>query len=346
MATHQPLERGLLVLGVVVDVQVGPPLEPRDDEVDHRFERDLLLRVVVAPEGVEHRRAALVDLDDAEEVLEPLVTDERVALEVEEQVAGGRLGQEAQPAVGLRLEQFVGALPGATLDDLEPRLLAEPLGRGRSHAARPDVRRSVGEFLDRRDAGVGELAGLVAPHPGDEAQVVVVAPAAVAHVRPAAQRAVADRVGVGLGVRGERRLELGLHRAVVGGELPQREGPSLHGAEPDVDVIRWVSLDPGDVLGVRGELEQRGGLNLPGELRVLDLVAPRPEVARSVGFTRKSANPIHRPSKNVAWKMTSTPACIASTVRRSSSASSAALTFSSPRSISTTSSPRPFRSAR
>lgn len=225
------------------------------------------------------------------------------------------------------------------VDDLESRLLAEPLGRGGSHAARPDVGRSVGELLDRRDAGVGELAGLVAPHPGDEAQVVVVAPAAVAHARPAAQRAVADRVRVGLGVGGERRLELGSHRAVVGGELPQREGASLHGAEPDVDVVRWVSLDPGDVLGVRGELEQRRGLDLPGELRVLDPVAPRCEVARSVDLHEEVRTPIHRPSKNVAWKVTSTPACIASTVRRSSSVSSAALTFSSPRSISTTSSP-------
>ena len=55
---HQALERGGLVVGVVVDVQARKPPRALDHEVDERFERTALLCAVVRPEGLELRLAA------------------------------------------------------------------------------------------------------------------------------------------------------------------------------------------------------------------------------------------------------------------------------------------------
>ena len=87
---HEPAERGALVAGVVVDVQVGVDAAARLDPVDEALERGLLAGAVEAPDDLVARLAA-VAVAPAEEVLEParrLV--ERVALEVEPDVALGR----------------------------------------------------------------------------------------------------------------------------------------------------------------------------------------------------------------------------------------------------------------
>ena len=85
VAPHEPAKRGDLVGRVVVDVQVGVALEPLVDEVDELLERGALGVVVVRVQ----RREVAVDVEDPPEVLEPaLGVPERVALEVEEEVAG------------------------------------------------------------------------------------------------------------------------------------------------------------------------------------------------------------------------------------------------------------------
>ena len=135
MQAHQPLERGRLVVRVVVDVQVGVALEPLVHEVDELLERALLLRAVVAPEGVKPR-LALVDRDRAEQVLEPVLV-ERVALHVEEEVAlGGRRQEREAPAL-LGLEQLVRGRAGAALVELQARLIGEA---SRTWPARPSAR--------------------------------------------------------------------------------------------------------------------------------------------------------------------------------------------------------------
>ena len=69
----------------MVDVQVGETREPLVDEVDEGLERDALRVVVVRVQ----RREVAVDVEDPPEVLErALGVPERVALEVEEEVAG------------------------------------------------------------------------------------------------------------------------------------------------------------------------------------------------------------------------------------------------------------------
>ncbi len=113
VAAHQPLERGDLVGGVVVDVQVGVAREPLVHEVDERLERDPLGLVVVRVERLE----VAVDVEDPPEVLERAVgVPERVALEVEEEVAGRGVGQEREAGFGLRLEEPVGVVAGLARD--------------------------------------------------------------------------------------------------------------------------------------------------------------------------------------------------------------------------------------
>ena len=69
----------------MVDVHVGVAREPLVDEVDELLERGALGVVVVRVQ----RREVAVDVEDPPEVLEPaLGVPERVALEVEEEVAG------------------------------------------------------------------------------------------------------------------------------------------------------------------------------------------------------------------------------------------------------------------
>ena len=84
VATHQPLQRGHLVGREVVHVHVGLGVEPIDHEVDERLERPPLLVGRVGPEVA----VPAVGIDHAEEVLKPPVGGPRVALQVEEQVAG------------------------------------------------------------------------------------------------------------------------------------------------------------------------------------------------------------------------------------------------------------------
>jgi len=74
----------------VVDVQARVAREPLADEVDELLERPPLGVAVVRPEG-----AVAVGVADAPEVLEPAARlPERVALDVEEEVAAGRRREE------------------------------------------------------------------------------------------------------------------------------------------------------------------------------------------------------------------------------------------------------------
>src|SRR5438105_10928119 len=106
--------------------------QARVDEVDEVLEHPLLLAAIVRPEGGEARLAA-ADLGHAEEVLEAAVgLPERVALDVEEEVARRRLWEQAEAALGLEREELVDVLVRPAEPELElglPPELRE--GRGR-----------------------------------------------------------------------------------------------------------------------------------------------------------------------------------------------------------------------
>ena len=78
-----------------------------------------------------------VDVEDAPEVLEPAArVPERVALEVEEEVARRRIGQQREAALRLRLEQDVAVASGLARRELELGLLADARERVRRKAGR------------------------------------------------------------------------------------------------------------------------------------------------------------------------------------------------------------------
>ena len=76
----------------------------------------------MGPEGVVGR-SAVHRLDDAEEVLEPVLAGEGVSLHVEEQVARRRVGKSSQTQAGLhRLDELVADVTRRPLLDLETGL--------------------------------------------------------------------------------------------------------------------------------------------------------------------------------------------------------------------------------
>ena len=141
-----------------------------------------------------------------------------------------------------------------------------------------------GELLEGRDAGAAHAkrSGALA-HAGDEAEWSSAIALRVAALGPAAERAVVDRVRVGVARRGgDLGEEPLLDPAVVGVELREPEAVLLAGAEDDVDPLGLAALEASDLLAVEAELEEEVGLGAAGELRVGDLVAPVAEVGRAV----------------------------------------------------------------
>ena len=269
VAAHQPLERGDLVGGVVVDVQVGVAREPLVHEVDEALERDPLRLVVVRVERLE----VAVDVEDPPEVLEPAArVPERVALEVEEEVAGRGVGQEREARLRLRLQEPVIVHAGLARVQLELGLLAVLRPAVRVDPGRHGLGGRAPELRERRDPGGGELLDLRPVDPGDAREVVDLVPARVADGLEVADRAVVDRVRLGRRRVGDEALEPRADAPVVGGELDRAEGLLLARAEQDVNVLRLAPLDERELLVVEEELEDVGGLRGARELGVERLV--------------------------------------------------------------------------
>ena len=117
-----------------------------------------------------------VGLEEAEQVVEPVVERVRVALEVEEQVARDRAAAAiAEAALGLDRRQQLVKQPSvlaAPALDLDPRLLADPLERA---APVPSSGGSNGigsgaELDERVDAACHQRLPLPAADPGDQAR--------------------------------------------------------------------------------------------------------------------------------------------------------------------------------
>ena len=144
-------------------------------------------------------------LEDAEQVLDAVVERERVALDVEEQVAGRRLRQHEEAAVrheravvvALGLEELVARLSLVLALDLDPRLLADALER---RLAADPLRASASHGQPstasrRRVATPRSLSARRWPRgdAGDERQVVVATALRLAVDRPSGRRRSARR---------------------------------------------------------------------------------------------------------------------------------------------------------
>ena len=127
VTARELLERGVLVGGVVVDVQAGVFAPALVEPVHELLERLLLLEAGVAPEGLELEGALAVPVVDAEQVLEPVVAVERVAFHVEVHVARVGRRQLGEPArlAGRVLDEMVVQLAGLAAEQLHRGLLAQ-----------------------------------------------------------------------------------------------------------------------------------------------------------------------------------------------------------------------------
>ena len=274
---------GALVRGVVVDVQVGVPGALRghvSQEVDQGLP---FLGVVVRPERTE----GAVGLDQAEEVVQaPLravgagggLAVERVALEVEEDVAGVGLGQGAERHRVVDLESGgvgVAGLPGGKLAglQLQPGLGADGLHRGVDQPV--DRAGAGGEGLDGVQSGLQQVPALGEPHAGDEQHVAVRLD--LHGARRAAPAGGVARVAPPGGLRvGEpfvdQAFEPGAALAIDGQDVaePMRARASV--AEQQVHLLAGADAEPVELVAVRGHLQQGGDLRRAGQLGVVDLV--------------------------------------------------------------------------
>src|SRR5439155_20365794 len=161
------------------------------DKIDEPLERGAFLLA----RRREHRLELSVGVEDSPEVLETaLVIPERVSLEVEEEVARRRFGQEREAGLGLRLEDDVAVEARQAGFELELRLfpqLREALG---GDSLRHGLRRRGAETGERGDAGCRELVDLTALDVGDAAEVVDRIPARVAERLELADAALLARV--------------------------------------------------------------------------------------------------------------------------------------------------------
>src|SRR6266478_6593072 len=226
VAAHEALQRGGLVRGVVIDVHARITREACDHEVDEVLEGRLLGLPIDRPEC---SVLALVQRV-AEEVFEAAVRDERIALDVEEDVARRWFGKQREAPSGLKIEVL---LVGSALEaagELDPRLLARAGERLGATAPRfpEEWKRYVREARERRDVSVGELAPLQPCDPRDEGKMVGVVAFLIAAFPEAAGVALLHWLGHRERQLRERLFEGGfepaLHPPVVGEEVVNSEG--------------------------------------------------------------------------------------------------------------------------
>ena len=124
VSTHQPLEGRRLIRGVVIDVHRFVLLRRLHNEIDYRLEGLALIVFIECPEASVDRRAVRLNRHHAEEVFAPSLSGKEIALEIEEHIAGRRLGQSTQPFPNLAGPKFIKGRRLAARVELDAGLLA------------------------------------------------------------------------------------------------------------------------------------------------------------------------------------------------------------------------------
>ena len=91
----------------MIDVHRFVLTQRRDDEINHSFECLAFLLIGEGPEAAVDGRTGGIERDQSEQVFTSTFGSEGIALEIEEHVAGRRLGQTQQSLLFLELTQFV-----------------------------------------------------------------------------------------------------------------------------------------------------------------------------------------------------------------------------------------------
>ncbi len=255
----------------MVHVHAGVGVPRPDEVIDEPLECVLLLALVGGPVG---REPVLVD--DAEQVFQTVITEERVALDVEEHVTGRRLGKQREPAALLRFEQLPSRLTRVALDELQPGLRGQSFTCGQPDRRRQLVRLAPAELTHRRDPGLAQAGGVRPGHERDEREIVFAAPLDLAPRLPPALGALLDRLRMRV-VAGVGEVEqLRADQRCVGGAVG--EGVPVLGAVAgdDGEVLGRDALQRRQPLGVGGHLKQRRHLHAPREFGVGYVVGPCP----------------------------------------------------------------------
>ena len=121
---HKPPEGRGLIGRVVIDVHPGVLRTPGPDEVDHAPKHLGLLGVSHGPPRPVLRRAGGIDGHHPEEILATAFNREWIAFEIEEDIAGVRLGQPLQPLALDHWTKLMKRRQEATRRELDLRLIA------------------------------------------------------------------------------------------------------------------------------------------------------------------------------------------------------------------------------
>ncbi len=285
IAAHEALQRGGFIGRVMIDVQVGMRLQAADHEIDEALESGPFLVAGNRPVRNGCERAAGLGVGVAEQKLDAALADERVALEVEEHVAGRRLRKAREAEARLHRQQLEQRFSRRAPFKLDPGLLADSrIGkRGAARGLPCGRQRHRGERRDRVDALALQLLDLNLGRAGDEREMIVRSPPPIAALPPAADVAIFARIGIGRGVSaddGSRQAvaDAAIISAVVVHPKSLRRVARMR--RDDVGIFGAHAVRGGEKLGVEAELQDGTALGFAGELRVDDLVGPRPQSGR------------------------------------------------------------------
>ena len=195
---HQLLDRGVLVVAIVVDVHARIPGQALVHEIDERLEHRALATSVVRPDRPVRPRARVVQQEPEQEVQAPGRFPERIAFDVEDDVAGGRPRQQRETFARLVGQRVPVELARRATQMLQRRLVAHRFERLRRHAGNRRRRRCRGKRRERRDARVLQRHDVRAARAGDEHQAVLGPPPVAAHAMEFAELAVLARIGLDL----------------------------------------------------------------------------------------------------------------------------------------------------
>ncbi|CAH0270432.1 hypothetical protein SRABI128_03378 [Microbacterium sp. Bi128] len=281
-----------LVRRVVVDVHLGELLAPHRHEVEEALEGGAFLVEGVGPQ----RAVALAGVDPAEEVIDAPVRAvalgvERIALEVEEQVAVVRTGKDAERLGRDHLERRNDVLPRRPVArralELQPGL--RPQRGERVDAHRRRRRTGGGEGVDRVDPAGAQPIALHRAHARDQEQV------AVSHDLDLARRATAARdhgelaPGVAPGQHRARGAEVDPPVGDEGAQArtAQREdghqvvdsmGTRTAVAQEQLHLVGPRHPEPVELVDIGGQLHEGRDAGAAGELGVLHDPRPRATV--------------------------------------------------------------------
>ena len=281
VAAHEALQRPGLVAPVVVDVETSEPFPALGHQVHEGLEDLALSAAVEGPAVV----IVTVPVNETEEILETAVRGRPGALDVEEQVAVGRLGERQQTAALLRrCGQLAKGPAGRALGELRLRLAMDALQRGGLDAVerRIEGQGDPAQSRQGRDAAVFQTPALVPGGSGNQGEMVIRPSPIAAHLVPVAAGAQVHGLRIGRPRVGAVVLELPPERALERREVRHAERLQLGGAaEREVHFDRRRSLHPLQQPRIHRDLED--GVRFRGrcELGVHHLVGPVTERTRA-----------------------------------------------------------------